>query len=246
MPGSSEVGQPAIFPDPVERITVQEQVYRRIRDLIMSGGIEAGQSLTIPAIADAFSVSHMPVREALNRLVAERALTVISGRTVGVPQLSVERLEELRRIRVEVEGLAVAWACEKMTPETIRRLEGQVALMDKAIATGDVNAFLRINTEFHFTIYSAAGSPVLLSIIESLWLQISPYFGALYPLGDYPRSNREHAAILSAIRQGAPEAAKSALAADIDGAAGNLNKVLRRAVEGDETAQARAGIPVKG
>lgn len=46
----------------------------------------------------------MPVREALHRLVAEKALTVVAGRSVGIPPLSIERLKDLKRVRVEIEG----------------------------------------------------------------------------------------------------------------------------------------------
>jgi DNA-binding GntR family transcriptional regulator len=39
--------------------------------------------VTIQSLSDAFGVSTMPVREVLNRLVAEKALTVICGRSVS-------------------------------------------------------------------------------------------------------------------------------------------------------------------
>jgi DNA-binding GntR family transcriptional regulator len=60
--------------------------------------------VTIQSLSDAFGVSTMPVREVLNRLVAEKALTVISGRSVGIPPLTIERLEDLQRVRVEIGG----------------------------------------------------------------------------------------------------------------------------------------------
>jgi DNA-binding GntR family transcriptional regulator len=60
--------------------------------------------VTIQSLSDAFGVSTMPVREVLNRLVAEKALTVISGRSVGIPPLTIERLEDLRRVPVEIGG----------------------------------------------------------------------------------------------------------------------------------------------
>src|SRR5262245_17751515 len=85
---------------PAPRETLQEYVYRRVKDLILTGDIAPAQSITINSLAEAFAVSHMPVREALRRLIAERALTVISGRSVGLPALSVEHLDDLRRVRI--------------------------------------------------------------------------------------------------------------------------------------------------
>ena len=76
---------------PVPRETVQDHVYRQLKELILNGGIEPGRTVTIQSLADAFGVSAMPVREALHRLVAEKALTVVAGRSVGIPPLNIDR-----------------------------------------------------------------------------------------------------------------------------------------------------------
>ena len=88
---------------PVPRETVQDHVYRQLKELILNGGIEPGRTVTIQSLADAFGVSAMPVREALHRLVAEKALTVVAGRSVGIPPLNIDRLEDLTRARIEIE-----------------------------------------------------------------------------------------------------------------------------------------------
>ena len=212
--------------EPVLRTTVQEQVYLRIKDLILSGSVKPGQPVTIPALSETLGVSHMPVREALRRLVAERALTVVSGRSLGVPALSLKRLDELVRVRVEIEGFAAEWAAENMTAEELDGSAALVAGMTDAIRQNDVTAFLRMNRDFHFGIYAATRSPVLLSTIESLWFQVSPYFSMLYPFGDYPRSNLEHAAILAALQRRDGRAARAALAEDLRGAATALRMAL--------------------
>ncbi|HVI80778.1 MAG TPA: GntR family transcriptional regulator, partial [Candidatus Acidoferrum sp.] len=94
---------------PVSRETVQDHVYRRMKELILNGDIEPGGTVTIQSLSDSFGVSAMPVREALHRLVAEKALTVVAGRSVGIPPVTVERLEDLQRVRVEIEGAAAEW-----------------------------------------------------------------------------------------------------------------------------------------
>jgi DNA-binding GntR family transcriptional regulator len=211
---------------PVPRETMQDHVYNGVKELILNGDISPGQSITIQSLATAFAVSHMPVREALRRLVAERALTVISGRSVGVPKVSLERLEDLRRVRVEVEGLAAEWASARIDRATLSRLETSYLAMDKAIGDGDVKSYLHGNRDFHFLIYKAAGSETLLSIIESLWVQISPYFNLLYALGDFGRANREHRKVIEALARGDAASARAAIRADLDGAAAALRLAL--------------------
>ncbi len=48
-------------------------------------------------------------------------------------------------------------------------------MLSQAIADRNPHQYVRVNYEFHLTIYRASGSDVLLSLIESLWLQVSPF-----------------------------------------------------------------------
>src|SRR5277367_2149370 len=107
----------------VPRNTLQDHVYRQLCELILNGEIAPGQLVTIQALADAFGVSAMPVREALQRLTAARALTVISGRSIGIPPLTRERLADLRRVRLEVESLAAVWATPYIGAAELAELE---------------------------------------------------------------------------------------------------------------------------
>src|SRR5580704_5329620 len=106
----------------IARETVQERVYSALRDQLMRGGFEPGQGLKIAELADAFGTSAMPVREALNRLTAERALEAMPNRTVRVPTLTRERLGDLREARLAVEGLAVERAASRISAEILASL----------------------------------------------------------------------------------------------------------------------------
>lgn len=217
-------GRPAYRP--VARDTVQEQVFRQLKELILDGEIAPGRTVTIQSLAEAFAVSAMPVREALHRLTAAQALTVVAGRSVGIPPLSVERLEDLRRVRGEIEGLAAAWAAANATPELIARLDALMAKMESATADADRLSFVPANREFHFTIYRAAGSESLMAVIEPLWLQIGPYLSLLRGSGNWRVANRQHRAIRDALANGDGAVARSALQADIDEAATILTRLL--------------------
>ena len=200
----------------VPRNTLQDHVYRQLCELILNGEIAPGQLVTIQALADAFGVSAMPVREALQRLTAARVLTVISGRSIGVPPLSVERLSDLRRVRLEVELLAAVWATPNIGDPEINRLEECVGEMEAAARSGDNKQYLRWNRAFHFGIYHAAQSEALLAIIETLWLQISPYFHLLHASGNYLKANERHKLMLAGLRLREGKAVSLALRDDID------------------------------
>ena len=84
---------------PVERETLNDRVYRELKNSIMAGSFKPGSELTLRSVADALGTSLMPVRDAMRRLVSERALEVLPSRKIALPVLTVDKFLELRRIR---------------------------------------------------------------------------------------------------------------------------------------------------
>lgn len=210
----------------VARATLPDEIYKRIKELILDGGLMPGEMVTIQGLSSAFGVSAMPVREALQRLTGERALTVVSGRSIGVPELDPGRFADLSRVRMELESTAAAWACGRLSPAALNQLAVLVEAMDQATAKGDTRNYVRANHMFHFAIYSAAGSEALLSIIEGLWLQVSPYFHLLHQSGNYAESNHQHRLILDGLSRNKPAAVAEHLKRDIGAAKAVLLALL--------------------
>ena len=93
-----------------------------------------------------------------------------------VPLITRERLNDMRRSRVLVEGTVTEWASPRLDTATLDRLEQLADEITQARRTSDgVPASLEKNRIFHFTIYAAAESPVMMAMIESLWLQSGAY-----------------------------------------------------------------------
>ena len=95
---------------PVGRETVQDRVYSELRRALIGGLFEPSQVLTIRGLADALVTSTMPVREALGRLITEKALEALPNRSVRVPPITLERIDDLLRARILIEGEAIALA----------------------------------------------------------------------------------------------------------------------------------------
>jgi DNA-binding GntR family transcriptional regulator len=201
----------------IARETVQEQVYSALRDQLMRGGFEPGQKLKIAELAEAFGTSAMPVREALNRLTVERALETLPSRTVRVPALSKNALQDLRETRFAIEGLAISRAASNMTPDSLAALERLIVAQSETDAEHVSEESAQQNRAFHFTIYRQSGSSVLLPIIESLWLQFGPYLREASERfdGGNGRGTNFHLDILDALTRGDGNAARAALEADI-------------------------------
>lgn len=201
-----------------ERQTLNDQVYRDLRDLIMTGRLAPGQSITIRTLAEAVGVSPMPVRGALHRLLTEGALELRANRSFVLPILSVEDFDEITRIRLSVEGLATEIATPRLGPNELRRLReiNREIFGGPRLSAAD---YLGANQQFHFLIYRAAGMPRLIRIIESLWLQIGPLLNIATTEPDVASGRPFHDGIVKALAAGRAVDAAEAIRSDISYAA---------------------------
>jgi DNA-binding GntR family transcriptional regulator len=159
----------------VDVTTVQERVYRELRGALQQGRLVSGQSMTVRALARAVGTSEMPVREALRRLIAEGAIIQAPNRSFQVIPMTPDRLVELTRVRVALEGMAARIATKNADQQLVEILTRLNSEMREAIEPTRADDVLRANQEFHFTIYRAAKSPQLLELIDMLWLRSGPY-----------------------------------------------------------------------
>jgi DNA-binding GntR family transcriptional regulator len=171
---------PAILPS-VTRSSLNVQVYDALRSALLEGRLRPHQRLKIRDLAVAMGVSETPVREAVMQLVRERALVLQTSRSLTVPRLSAGQYGELRRIRLELEGLAAAEAAEHVTADTIAKLKDLHELYTKAEAVDDATGAVRLNWHFHSEIYQCAAMPELFNIIQGLWLRTGPLLTYQYP-----------------------------------------------------------------
>lgn len=210
---------------PLERATLGDQAYRQISALLMAGRLAPGDKLSLRSTADALGVSMMPVRAAVTRLVADNALEVAPNRAVRVPVMSATRFRDLTRVRVAIEGHAAALAAEARSDADLAAVaEAEEAFRREAEKKKpDHAAAVAHNQRLHFAVYSAAGSPTLIDIIQALWLKAGPVINL--DLRANPerlrlsRARVHHADLLRALRERDAEAARAALACDVQGAA---------------------------
>ncbi len=195
---------------------LQEQLYQNIRAGLLAGRFQPGERLKLRDLAAEWGTSSMPVRAALQRLVAEGALEGEPQRSLRVPAMTRERFQQLLPVRINLEGLAVELAAQRLTAEQLDSLQDCVERMERALEQREVEAYLAHNSRFHLTLYHACDNPVLLRLIESLWLQVGPFFNRLFTEADLSlRLNDFHEDCLAAIRRGDARGARAAIEQDL-------------------------------
>jgi DNA-binding GntR family transcriptional regulator len=207
----------------IDITTVQERVYQELRDALYQGRFMPGEVLTIRSLAAALGTSPMPVREAIQRLVTENALTQLPNRTIRVASLTQETYDEWIRLRCELEGYAAQRAAQRVKPAICKELRAINATFRKSIEAEDASGMLEGNQHFHFAVYEAAKSEALLKIIGSLWLRFGPVLAFVQHVPGsiemFRRGVEVHERVIAAMERHDWVEARFALALDIRAAA---------------------------
>lgn len=208
---------------------LEEQAYRRLRQALVEGTFAPGDKLSLRRVAASLGTSPMPVRAALRRLAAEQALDLTPSGTAIVPRLSRAAFVELGEVRAALEPLALRLAAPRLGGATLARLERLLGEHAAVRASGRPEDFLRVDREFLFTLYREADAPLLLGMIEGLWLRRGPLFweARWVLMGRPAESAHRHAQILAALRRGQGAAAARELEAEIRDATAFLLEELR-------------------
>ena len=200
---------------PIDVTTVQERVYQELRNALYQGRFMPGEVLTIRALAAALGTSPMPVREAIQRLVTENALTQLPNRTFQVAALTLENYDEWIRVRCEVEGYAAQRAALRARPGICAELRKINRVFGEAIEARDAGGMLEGNQHFHFAVYEAAESDALLKIIGSLWLRFGPSLRIVIAKGGAISLPDRHVEARAAMEAGDAAALARAIHSDI-------------------------------
>jgi DNA-binding GntR family transcriptional regulator len=217
----------------VEHTTLGERVLDELKALLVAGRLAPGEKLSLRRVAEALGVSMMPVRAAVSRLAADKALEVLPGRAVRVPLLTLAQFRELTRIRLVVESFAAEEAARIASRGQIASIARHEAAFRAAAKADppDAATAVAVNRDLHFALYEAAGMPSLTEMIERLWLKAGPVLNLDMRHEpsrlDGGSAVMAHAALIEALRRHDPKAARKALMDDIRAAAGHIERTAR-------------------
>jgi len=200
--------------EPIRRVNVSESVADAVRAMIVEGRLGPGERINEVRLAEGLGVSRTPLRESLNRLAAEGALSSTPAIGYSVRPLSVEEFEQLYAIRplLDPEALRLAGL---PSAARLARLE---TLNRRFVAAADVEAAIGLDDEWHRELIAACPNRVLLELIDGIILRTRRYEVAL--LREQPnrvRAGEDHARILEALRAGDLPAACAGLKANMLG-----------------------------
>lgn len=178
---------------------VAARISRELAERIISGRIEAGARLRQDHIAEEFGASHVPVREAFRRLEAQGLVESEPRRGVRVAGFSMDEVREVAEMRAALEVLALRHAAPHLTRALLDEAEEATHAGDHA---RDVHAWEEANRKFHRLILAPCRMPRLLRVIDDLHTASARFLFSGWRAEWETPTDRDHRAILAALRAG--------------------------------------------
>ncbi len=209
--------------------SVAQNIYEKIRRMVVAGELEPGQRLVNRTLAQNLGVSTIPVREAIQRLVSEGLVDHIPGGGAYVRQLHRREIAKLYEFRVQLEIFAVREAAQHADTYHLDRLDtigeesrafldGLSDTPDDAVTPEQITAWFEFDGAFHNTLIEAADNPWLSKTANELQLlshaiRTKP---RQFNMDAANHTCEEHQALAGLIRRGEPEAAADLITKHID------------------------------
>jgi DNA-binding GntR family transcriptional regulator len=221
----------SLRPPSIER-ALWGRAYGALKAALLAGRLPPGTRLVLRQVADDLGISLTPVRDAVNRLIAEKILEhggVGQGGGAIVPLLDADQFNQLMTVRCSLEPTAATLAAKHATPLELDGVEAELTEMKRSVKEDRIDQYLQAHYQFHFNIYAMCRMPIVQEIIETAWLRCGPTLTLALPeyIPGLKRYQR-HVDTLAALRKGDGERAAAAIRADIESARKDICALLKK------------------
>lgn len=189
-----------------------ERAYGVIKRDILSCALPPGSVINEKKLATDFGFSKTPVRQAINKLVAEGFVEVYPRQGTLVKHVQVRDIKNVYLVREMVEPGASALAAARATPEDIERLE---SLDDLQLSSGTDMLDLEKHAAFHIAVAEITRVPQLVEIITGLQDQMRWFLAAQAADGGPMPPKQNHHRLVDAVRRGDQEEARAITAESV-------------------------------
>jgi DNA-binding GntR family transcriptional regulator len=178
--------------------TTAHGIADQLRDALNAGRWSPGAPLRQEELAEEFSVSRIPVREALSKLHAEGLVVIHPNRGAYVATFTEAQMREIFDLRVLLECEALRHAVHRHTPQSLRQIEAIQHALD---AADDKLGWARGDRAFHDALYAPSARERTLQLINGLRGSIERFYLArLTPDSRRSGWRDEHQRLIAAVK----------------------------------------------
>jgi DNA-binding GntR family transcriptional regulator len=148
-------------------MTKSERAYLTIRRAVVTGEVAEGTHIDEFDLVERLGLGRTPVREALKRLAIENYIVWPSHGKPFVRVLGISDLHSIFEARLLLEVPASRLAAERGRAADFEKLDGILAAMADAVATGDAYRSVELDYEFHSAVAAASQNRFLAELVAS-------------------------------------------------------------------------------
>lgn len=193
--------------------TIRERVAKEIRHLILMGNFKPGKKMLETTIAQELNVSRNPVREALRQLEQEGIVEYIPQKGCFLREINLEELEEIFRLRANLEIISLEYCNFKIADETIKKLESIIVELSNIKKSKNFDDMFILGLKFHELIVQECGK----NIIYKTWKNFGGYNYSIFlniynsDIDSLKRNVLTHKKLLEKLRTGKETLIKKAI-----------------------------------
>ncbi|MCZ7676365.1 MAG: GntR family transcriptional regulator [Roseovarius sp.] len=189
-----------------------DTIAEALEGMILDGTFADGERLDEVQLAERFSVSRTPLREALQRLALSELVEQIPHRGVFVRQPGPVELVEMFEVMAELEAACARLAATRITDAALGEMRAANAHCQRAVEARDADGYYHENERFHAILYRQSGNGFLERECKRLHRRLTPFRRLQLRLrGRLGQSMAEHEAIVAALERGDAPAASDAV-----------------------------------
>ncbi len=211
-----------------------ERLYREVKSAAVAYRFPPGARINEVGLAKTLGASRTPLREALNRLVAEGFLTFERDRGFFCRELSPRQIFELYQFRAVLQTAAVRLACEHATETELDELEGMLATFGAAEDARSVDEWIDLDERFHLGLTALSRNEEMLRVLGNINDRIR-FVRMLDMESRYGRIRSRYQALLDALRRRDPDLAAARMAGNIERRLDEITRAVNRGREILET-----------
>jgi DNA-binding GntR family transcriptional regulator len=192
--------------------SLTEKAYGSLVRRIVTLDLPPGSVLPESRLMQELRIGRTPIREAVQRLIAEGLVTHLHHRGTLVAEIRAVEVQQIYEFRALIEGQAARLAAQRMSPAQLEELQRIHGDMDRSVADQDVEAFVALDRRFHELLGRGSDNQYLENVLLKLYnLHLRLWYFLARKQGGLRETVHEHQEVIEALVRRNPDEAELAV-----------------------------------
>ena len=193
--------------------TARERVYFQLKEWIIDGTLKPDERISDQEIAQYFSVSRTPIREALQLLKEQNLVCIFPGKESRIAPVNTKNICQIYQMISELHVLAVRFAYSEITEDILDELQAANRRFKEALHSDKAKELRELDDQFHKIFFRAADNVFLSNFAETLHIHTERVENLFFSgkTHNHENSASKHQDIIDALRNQDLEGAVDAM-----------------------------------